>query len=135
MSKQKNDFTCILYCDGGCNNHTHRGGYGSFAAVQQGSLIYHQARREYAEVETSQEAEYQALLDTLTWLQPRYDPYVWYRIWTDSRLLVNQTCSYWQCHAPNLFDYLEQAQTYLREMPTVKLAWTPRAEIVKILGH
>lgn len=135
MTKPKKDFTCVLYCDGGCNNHTHAGGYGSFAAIQQGSLVYQQARREYPEVETNQEAEYQALLDALQWLEGRYDRTVWYRIWTDSRLLVNQTSDYWRCFAPNLIPYLVQAQTLLRTMPTVKLAWIPRAEIVKVLGH
>lgn len=135
MKQPKKDFAYVLYCDGGCNNHIHGNGYGSFAAVQQGVIVHHQCRRPYPGVQTNQEAEYQALLDALTWLAARYDPTAGYRVWTDSRLLVNQTGGIWGCSAANLKPYLEQARTLLQQMPTVKIVWTPRGEIVKVLGH
>lgn len=135
MTHKPLDFAFVLFCDGGCNNHTHANGYGSYAVLKRGEEVARQTRREYAEVETSQEAEYQALLDALRWIASYYQPSVNYRVWSDSRLVVNQASGYWRCQAANLWDYYVKVDNLLREMPNVKIAWTPRGEIVKVLGH
>lgn len=136
MTKHKPIYANVLYCDGGCNNQTHTGGYGSYAILEAGQEIQRQTRRAYRDVTTSQEAEYQALYDALHWLfSTSYRADKWYQVWTDSQLVVKQTRGEWGCKAENLIPHLERVSWLLEHMPTVKISWTPRAEIVKRLGH
>jgi len=126
-------YAFVLYADGGCNNLTRKNGYASYAVFQGEEKIAHQERKTYTELETSQEAEYRALLDAMQWMRENAQG-KYCRILSDSQLIVMQVNGEWACRSENLRGYYCEAVELFNELK-IKLSWTPRAEIVKILGH
>lgn len=116
-----------LHCDGGCNNHTHSGGYGSFKAGD------HLERLTHPTAKTSNEAEYLTLLAALRWLGANASGERWV-ILSDSQLVVNQVAGFWQARA-HLKPLCAEAKRLYFGLENVRLQWTPRAEIAKVLGH
>lgn len=118
----------IIYADGGCesNGSSNAHGYGSFSV--NGAIH----RFEFGSGETNNTCEYKALVEALTYCKDHqlHAP----QVYMDSQLVVNQVAGGWKVRAPNLKTLNEQARTLWREL-RAGLAWVPREEIVKRLGH
>lgn len=117
----------IIYCDGGCygNGTSQAQTYGSFS-------VNGNVHRRTLSVDTNNEAEYLMLVEALTYCKDHqlHAP----QVYMDSQLVVNQVAGGWKVRAPNLKTLNEKARTLWREL-RAGLAWVPREEIVKRLGH
>jgi|WetSurMetagenome_2_1015567.scaffolds.fasta_scaffold00807_9 ribonuclease HI len=122
-----------IYVDGGYDNIRKQDGYGSFAAFNDDHSLIDLVRFELPEAKSNNEAEYLSLQKVLEWLDVNdlvksVDSII---IFTDSRLMVNQLSGEWQVKAENLKPFVQSTQ--IPEKTWLK--WTPRKNIVKILGH
>jgi ribonuclease HI len=123
----------ICYVDGGYDNVRKRNGYGSFAIFDDQDNQISLVRFKIPEANSNNEAEYISLITLLTWLEVndmanQTDVII---IMTDSRLMVNQISGEWDIRADNLKPLLERVKL----SDKMVLRWTPRKNIVKVLGH
>jgi len=133
------------YFDGGYNKE--KNGYGSFRIEYEsweGYPIVIMSTEEYPNVETNNEAEYEALIRLLSFLDGLLPNLSWEErniiINGDSKLTINQTLGVWKVSASNLMKYRKRASSQLdliRFTPNVyvSLNWVDREQIVAKLGH
>jgi ribonuclease HI len=122
----------ICYCDGGFNNLTKTGGYGSFRVYDSESDIT--VRLKFDSIKSSNEAEYQTLISMLEYVLEHYPEYS-LDIYSDSKLMCNQLNSIWEIHSISLTPFFQTAVVLLNEVQDWKLTWVPRANLVRELGH
>jgi ribonuclease HI len=114
----------ILYTDGGCRPKN-PGGYGCWAWI-----AHDDQGRELASAYgclgpgmTSNQAEYEAILQALIWAQRHgFAPVVLY---ADSRLAVEQIRGTWQAKAPHLVPLVREARRRLKSVDG-RIEWVPR---------
>lgn len=121
----------LVYVDGGCsgNGTANARAYGSYkiGSKQQQEIVW--ARDA---VNTNNEAEYKTLITALADLESQAIRNA--RILMDSALVVNQVNSKWKIREPRLFALCNEAKRLL-QATGASLEWTPRENIVKVLGH
>ena len=127
----------IAYVDGGCNNRTKSGGYGSYAIFGKDELIATETF--LLNAKTSNQAEYMSLIKLLEFIynfrkRVKHDSH--WTIYSDSKLTVNQVANGWKVNEPVLKELNAVAKELYQGLNGhVKLIWTPRKNIVDILGH
>lgn len=105
--------------------------YGS-VLLKRGKTETLHSRHPFPDIKTNNEAEYRALL---IGLDRAYKGEA-VRVFSDSRLIVNQVNGKWKCNYPHLQSLLTEVwKTIARQKLDVSLTWVPRAEIVEKLGH
>ncbi len=117
-----------FWADGGClmNGRENPHPYGSYS---DGIEI---ERLDFKPIglKTNNESEYATLLALLTMLPDNLAP----RIYTDSKLLVEQLTLGWKVKAKNLKRLHEWTALELGRVKAM-LLWVPREQIVEKLGH
>lgn len=126
-----------LYCyvDGSFNLGNTKKSYGSFVILDdRGKVIGSQIF--ILPCESINEAEYESLIYLLNYIinteNWKSNKYV---IMSDSQLLVNQISGDWKIKAKNLKRYHSVILSLFEKMGNVILTWTPRRNIVRVLGH
>ena len=126
----------IAYVDGGCNNKTKSGGYGSYAVFGKDTLVH--AETFLIPAKTSNQAEYMSMIKLLEFINEyhaKYSKTKW-TIYCDSRLTVFQIASDWKVNEPTLSKLNKIAKDlYLPMQKDIKIIWTQRKNIVAVLGH
>lgn len=125
------ELTC--FCDGGCNNTTKSNAYGSFKIFSDKEELV--KRINYGFVNSSNEAEYQTLIELLKYIKENYPYEIRIKIFGDSKLIVNQVNGTWKLKEERLFPYYKMATDLFSSFEHVSLVWVPRKIIVKQLGH
>lgn len=131
------DFTLVF--DGGSKGNPGRG-YGSFRLGDRlgRSEI---ARLEFGDQVTNNQAEYRTFIAGLRAALERAGELGWradavnIEVRTDSKLVVEQVCGRWKVRHPDLQPLRDDARRLLDRFGRADLAWHPRAESVKALGH
>jgi ribonuclease HI len=125
-----------FFCDGGCfgNGTGDAYAYGSFGELSGGVRTL---RFAFAEANTNNQAEYQALIHLLRELIPIKESV---EIRMDSQLVVNQCAPLgkaWKCKDKNLIRLRDEARELInqRRKHGTFLKWVRRDEIVEVLGH
>lgn len=133
MEKEKFD-EMICFVDGGCNNITHNNSYGSFIIFNKNGFAEHETF--VLNTYTSNEAEYESLIKLLEYIIEfdGHDEYFW-RIYSDSKLIVNQIIGKWGIRARNLKPLHSKAVGLLDQVPHRWLDWTSRKNVESVLGH
>lgn len=123
------------YVDGGCNNRTKRGAYGSFAVFGKDELIRSETFNLPAT--TSNQAEYMSMIRLLEYL--RYSKKFKNEkvvVYSDSRLVVNQIANGWRTREPVLKQLNRRAKGLYKGLKQhVEIVWIGRDNIVAVLGH
>jgi ribonuclease HI len=126
----------VAYVDGGANNRTKSGGYGSYAVFGEDELIH--AETFLLPAKTSNQAEYMSLIELLKFTKKHRNGNgrsKW-TIYCDSRLTVFQVTNGWKVNEPTLKELNKIAKELLTPMKKdVRIIWTPRKNILKVLGH
>ncbi len=119
------------YCDGGGNNRTKTGFYGSFLVGDNPDNAIRM--KILPGVTTTNEAEYQTLYDLLMWL--RINSLDNILIHTDSMLVCNQIKGSWKVKSETIRKYWLKVIRELSTFRNVKIIWVSRNVIVEKLGH
>lgn len=127
-----NEMVCFV--DGGCNNITHSNSYGSFIIFNKNGFAEHKTF--VLKTRTSNEAEYESLIMLLEYILEfeGHEDYFW-RIYSDSKLIVNQMIGKWGIRAKNLKPLHKKAVELLNRIPHRWLDWTSRKNVESVLGH
>ncbi|HVL25218.1 MAG TPA: ribonuclease HI family protein [Thermomicrobiales bacterium] len=112
-------------------------GYGSYEIMSEGEPV-RLSREEFGGRITNNQAEYMTLIEALKWLaadlgDSRSKATI--EINGDSKLVINQINGVWKVKNERMIPLVEQAKQLLRQFGKTKIAWHPRAESVKRLGH
>jgi ribonuclease HI len=133
----------ICAADGGGSNKTHDQFYGSYCYEydygHQGMVFGIERRIQFPDLHTTNEAEYQILielLERLYELKPKED----ILINSDSQLVVNQISGVFQTGAVNLIPFRDKARELIQKIQNeyqvcLILEWKGRANSVEKLGH
>lgn len=129
-------FDFIGYSDGGCDNNTHSGGYGSYAIF---FADYPVTLEHFTlpEVKTSPESEYMSLIKLLEFIlryQGDHKNFYW-KLYSDCQLMVRQINGDYAVKAKNLKPLHQIVRDFFEQIGEIELVWTPRRNIVKVLGH
>lgn len=123
------------YVDGGCNNRTKKGAYGSFAVFGKDELIRSETFNLPAT--TSNQAEYMSMIELLKYLT--YNRRMKNKkvvVYSDSRLVVNQIANGWRTREPTLKKLNRRAKGLYKGLKqNVELVWVGRENIEEVLGH
>lgn len=118
----------VFWCDGGClfqdASGRKREAYGSFS---DGTTV---RRFTFPNLNTSNESEYQTLIELLSTLPSGSAPVVH----TDSKLLRGQLVRGWRVKTENLKPLHKRARELMRST-RASLTWVPRTEVFAKLGH
>lgn len=115
-------------------------GYGSFQLKDREGYS-EISRLDFGDNVTNNQAEYRTLIAGLEAAlcragelgrQPRT---LHVRVRTDSKLVVEQVLGRWKVRHPNLQPLNVRARTLLAQFGSTDIAWHPRVESVRILGH
>jgi ribonuclease HI len=129
----------VLVFDGGSLGNPGKG-YGSFftrGAVETSSPV----RFQLGDQKTNNEAEYLSLIHGLRHVLTNLDAAGHERransikIFSDSKLIVEQVNGRWKVRHAGLRPLHEEARTLLNEFASWALEWQPRVESVRLLGH
>jgi ribonuclease HI len=123
----------IAYTDGGYNNINKSNAYGSFKVFSEKEEIL--KRIEYNFIHSSNEAEYQTIIELLHFLKENYPEDIDVKIFADSKLMVNQITGLWKVRAENIKAFHETATGLFFSFDKISLDWVTRKIIVKQLGH
>jgi probable phosphoglycerate mutase len=128
-----------LVFDGGSKGNPGLG-YGSFRlTVHDGASEI--ARLEFGDRITNNQAEYRTFIAGLEQALDRARALgrqpgdLAIQVRTDSKLVVEQVCGRWKVRHAELQPLRERARVLLDQFGRADLAWHPRTESVKILGH
>lgn len=89
-----------------------------------------------AVVESSNTAEYLALVNALVWLQQVKDKHAWcLKIYTDSALVRGQVSGRFKANAAHLKDYCGMVRNNLQRWGFWTIDWRSRVENVARFGH
>ena len=122
----------ICYIDGGYDNIRKRNPYASVRIYNNDGTEYGYASKLVVDAKTNNEAEYQALLLCLFYLDLISSDKE-NTVYSDSKLMVNQVNGNWKINSINLYNLKLEVDEY-RYTP-FELKWLPREEIFKQLGH
>jgi ribonuclease HI len=112
-------------------------GYGSYEIMSGGEVI-RLGREQYQGSLTNNQAEYMTLIEALKWLAAELGDdasRATVDIRGDSQLVIYQLTGKWKVKNARMIPLVEEAKQLLRRFGTTKIAWHPRAESVKKLGH
>ena len=123
------------YVDGGCNNRTKRGAYGSYAVFGKNELL--KSESFILPATTSNQAEYMAMIKLLEYI--RFNKRLKNKkmtVYCDSRLIVNQIANGWRTREPTLKILNRRAKGLYKGIKKyVEIVWVGRDEIFEVLGH
>ena len=123
------------YVDGGCNNRTKRGAYGSYAVFGKDELL--KSESFLLPATTSNQAEYMSMIKLLDYI--RYNKQLKNKkvtVYSDSRLVVNQIANGWRTREPTLKQLNRRAKGLYKGIKrNVDIVWVSRDEIMEVLGH
>ncbi|HLT18985.1 MAG TPA: ribonuclease HI family protein [Thermomicrobiales bacterium] len=128
----------LLVFDGGSRGNPGQG-YGSFA--YKGRVVRWPTAVSYPGLTTNNQAEYQSLIAGLRAVlfdcaALGLDPAdLSIEVRTDSQLVVNQLNGRWKIKNAQLRELHDAARELLQHFKRWRLAWHPRTESVRILGH
>ena len=133
--------TITVYVDGGAHNNgiPEAKCYGSIAVEYKGEIKKHETYQ-YPGARTNNQAEYDALLSALDYLNKlrlrASKPLPPIVIKSDSTLVVNQVNGNWKIKDADLKDSYILVREYLDKSGlNINITKVPRDEIVKVLGH
>ncbi len=139
MPSSNNDFDLKLVFDGGSLGNPGKG-YGSFhLSGRDGYEVLE--RLEFGDNVTNNQAEYRTCIAGIeaaisraesTGTNPMEQSI---SIRTDSKLVVEQVNGRWKVKHPELQPLCRRARELVARFGKTELAWHPRAESVKVLGH
>ena len=112
-------------------------GYGTYEITANGQVVRHQ-RHDYGDWVTNNEAEYQTLIEALSWLAGalgKESSSTSVLVNGDSQLVLNQLLGRWRVKTETLLPFHQRARSLINEFATVDLVWHGRANSVKRLGH
>lgn len=128
------DHTVVF--DGGAIGNPGKG-YGSYQIVAAAGVVA-ERRMEYGDRVTNNQAEYRTLIAALEDLRQRLGNAVGrtdVAIRGDSRLVVEQVCGRWKVKNAELQPLHRRVIELTRGFRQVDLAWHPRANSARVLGH
>ena len=133
-----------IHIDGGCkgNGTGQQNGYGSSLAVSDAGKTGEHKRYNFGDV-TNNQAEYMTLQRVLFDLMDACQNFFKTRdevyLYMDSALVVNQVNGVWRIKDPELAILATSCQVCLETLRefglVIQLAWVPRDEIFRRLGH
>jgi ribonuclease HI len=132
------DGTVLIWADGGCerNGSVSAKAFGSYVlrAMKDGELVKETRshRQNYLQHHTNNAAELQVIINALSALTPGDYPVT---VFSDSQLAVNVLTGAWSTNKPHLQALASEARDLIACFPQIEFVWTPRAEIVAVLGH
>ena len=138
MTEDMTDYTIVF--DGGSLGNPGQG-YGSYALVRNKDGRIRKKRLTFGDQDTSNQAEYQALIASLedlvgTILKAGRSPRDFsVEIRGDSRLILRQLEGSWKTKSLHLMELRDRAEELLTQFGAAELTWQPREETVKVLGH
>lgn len=115
-------------------------GYGSFQLRDREGFC-EISRLDFGGNVTNNQAEYQTLIGGLEAALAHAGKLGWQptrlqlRVRTDSKLVVEQVLGHWKVRHPNLQPLNTRAKALLARFGSTDIAWHPRLESVRILGH
>jgi len=127
-----------VYCDGGSlgNQGPDRKAYYSFKIYDGGIEVKHVNKKDIPGNATNNEAEYQALIQTVEYLLHLETKINSLTIYTDSQLVVKQLSGEYKVRNPNLLKLHEAFKNKCKELGThVTIVWVSRDVTEKELGH
>lgn len=132
------DYTIVF--DGGSLGNPGQG-YGSYALRRNQDGRVRKSRLTFGDQDTSNQAEYQALIaameDLVGTIQKagRSPKDFSLQIRGDSKLIMHQLDGSWKTKSLHLMELRDRVEELIYLFGPVELAWQPREETVKILGH
>lgn len=129
------DIPVIIHFDGGAAPNPGKG-YGSFSYTSA-DVDVSRSRFPLGKKITNNQAEYLSLIRALKHLKKNHlisneQPV---RIFSDSKLLVNQVGHGWKCKKPHLKELLNQTKQLLSHLHNWSIEWNPRSVNVAKFGH
>lgn len=112
-------------------------GYGSYEITSSGSVV-RLHRHDYGDNVTNNQAEYQTLIEAVSWLHSELGNRVGSAsvvIYGDSALVINQATGKWKVKNEGLKPLHQTLTSLLREFGNVRLQWHARKNSVARLGH
>lgn len=128
--------TYEIVFDGGSLGNPGKG-YGSFELTSGGSILRH-VRHDYGNNVTNNQAEYQTLIEALTWLANSLGgdaATATVKVNGDSLLVINQLLGKWKVKNEGLRPLHAAAREQLNKFGKVNLIWHDRSKSVARLGH
>jgi len=122
--------------DGGALGNPGKG-YGSYIVSHEGNDIRAQ-RHDYGDNVTNNQAEYQTLIEALSWLASTLGATASessVHVNGDSLLVLNQLLGKWKVKNEGLRPLHREASDLIRRFHDVSLVWHARSNSVKRLGH
>jgi ribonuclease HI len=132
------DYTIIF--DGGSRGNPGQG-YGSYVLRRNHDSKTRKRRLTFGDQDTSNQAEYQALIAALEDLvgtiqkAGRRARDFSVEIRGDSRLIMHQLQGSWKTKSLRLMELRDRVEELMTGFGSVELAWQPREETLKVLGH
>ncbi len=125
---QENFVPIVVHCDGLCDINP--GGIATWGYVVEVDGMEYTPSGVVGEGEgmTNNVAEYQAIIHALQWLDKGEYKGRRVRMFTDSRLVVNQLTNQWAVNAPHILALWNEAKVLLRRVGHVDLRWCPREQ-------
>lgn len=113
-------------------------GYGSYD-ITSNENPYHKALEiQYGDNITNNQAEYQTLIEALTWLRQHLGDQAKHATVTvhgDSKLVIMQSLGKWKVNNAGLRPLNQQVRELMTSFASVSLQWHARAKSVARLGH
>lgn len=132
----------LLVCDGGLNGE---GAYISYVIFNTNSwkqkivrddwFEVHRLSKCHINVETSNQAEYVAMIMGLEWLYNKTKGRGKVEVRTDSKLVVNQINGIYRVESENLIRHNLKILDILSRFENINIRWWPRKFSKNILGH
>jgi ribonuclease HI len=123
----------LCYTDGGYDNVNKSNAYGSFKIFTDKEEVL--KRITYDFIKSSNEAEYQTIIELMHYIRENYPEEIDIKIFADSKLMVNQINGIWKVKAENIKTFHETASGLFYSFNSISLVWITRKIIVKQLGH
>lgn len=126
------------YIDSGYNNKTKSNGYASYKVYQDGAVIKWEKHYNLPNIKTSNQGEYQVLIDLLDWFYNSGQESQPIEIFSDSMLVVNQINGKWKVGSDSIYSFWNKASILLLNIchyTNVEIKWNRRDVNLKELGH
>ena len=129
--------TFEIVFDGGSLGNPGKG-YGSFDITSNGEPVERQIEIQYGDNVTNNQAEYQTLIEALTWLKSHLgnsSRLASVEILGDSKLVLMQSQGKWKVNNEGLKPLNAQVKQLMTAFGKVTLTWHARKHSVAKLGH